>query len=427
MKAVRRSRRKRSPLLPLLLLIFGCSTNGLEPSGLAERNPPTPSRTGVSHAPDTKDGETLSPARPVSTTTAPTATVTTQVSTTTTATTPSTATTATTTSTLPPPEPPTYEVLDGINTILDFTDFTSSDLGRWEESVAGIQDIRLTSTADGSEQPALWLAPRGDRDRPLLVILHSWSAPYLQHAGIPYAMWAEDNGWAMIAPDFRGVNDDTEAMGSDLAVQDVVDAIDYATSRDGVDADRVYAVGYSGGGMMSLLLAGRHPEKVTAAVAWGPPIDLVDFYRQSVSAGRPYAGQIRAVCGGNPTSDESAREECLVRSPRTYLDEAREEGVAVYIGQGIRDSLLSPRHGARAFNQLADPGDRFSDDEIDEIGRNSLPARLSGSTTTETYFDEGDPAPVFSRQSDDVRVVFFDAGHDMVYKATLRWFASDLR
>jgi poly(3-hydroxybutyrate) depolymerase len=336
-------------------------------------------------------------------------------------------TTATTTTTLLPLDPPTFESVARVNTIREFTGYTSRGLARWQQSVPGVEDIRITSTADGAEQPALWVAPSGDRDQPLLVILHSWSAPYLQHAGIPYAMWAQENGWAVIAPEFRGVNDDADALGSELAVQDVVDAIDYAVSQDGVDANRVFAVGYSGGGMMSLLLAGRHPDKVTAVAAWGPTYDLVEFYRQSRAAGRHYAGDLSRACGGDPRESGPAQEECLRRSPMTYLDAAREHGVPVFIGQGIYDSFVSPSQGATAFNQLADPEDRLSAEELDQIGRHRLPEHLLGSITTETFFREGDPEPVFARQSGAVWLVFFRADHEMVYQATLRWFASDPR
>lgn len=356
-------------------------------------------------------------------TTAPTTSVSGNSSTITTATNQSSASTLT--GTLPPLDPATFESLREIDTILDFTSDTASGLARWEQSVPGIEDIEITSTADGSEQPALWLAPRGDKDRPLLVVLHSWSSGYTQHAGMPYAIWAHENGWAVIAPEFRGVNDDASALGSDLAVQDVVDAIDYATAQDGVESGRVYAVGYSGGGMMSLLVAGRHPDKVTAVASWGPIYDLVEFYRQSLAAGRHYAGDITAGCGGDPTDGGPARQECLHRSPMTHLDAAREQGVPVFIAQGILDSLLSPSHGASAFNQLADPEDRLGGEEVNQIGRNSLPDHLAGSITTETYFGEGDPEPVFARQSGAAWLVFFNAGHDMAYKATLRWFASD--
>jgi poly(3-hydroxybutyrate) depolymerase len=341
---------------------------------------------------------------------------------------PSTTVTVTvTTTTLVPLDPPTFESVARINTIREFSGYTSRGLTRWQRSVPGIEDIRITSTADGAEQPALWLAPRGDEDRPLVVILHSWSAPYLQHAGIPYAIWAEENGWAVIAPEFRGVNNNPDAIGSELAVQDVVDAIDYAVSQDGVDANRVFAVGYSGGGMMALLLAGRHPDKVTAVAAWGATYDLIDFYRQSRFAGRHYAGDLWRACGGDPRESGPAQEECLRRSPMTYLDTAREHGVPVFIGQGIYDSFVSPSQGARAFNQLADPEDRLSDEELEVIGRRRLPEHLLDSVTTETYFGQGDPSPVFARQSGAVWLVFFRASHEMLYQATLRWFASDPR
>jgi poly(3-hydroxybutyrate) depolymerase len=260
-----------------------------------------------------------------------------------------------------------------------------------------------------------------------LVVLHSWSSPYDQHAGIPFAMWAQENGWAVIAPEFRGVNDHAEAMGSELAVQDVLDAIDYATSQDGVDADRVYAVGLSGGGMMALLLAGQHPDRVTAVAAWGPVYDLVAFYQQSRAAGRHYAGDIRRICGGDPTSSGPAQDECLSRSPMTYLDAAREQGVPVFIGQGIGDTLLRPSNSANAFNQLADPADRLSEEEVEAIGRRRIPDHLSGSITIDTYFGEGDPEPVFARQSGAVWFVLFQSGHEMVYAPALRWFATDPR
>ncbi len=321
----------------------------------------------------------------------------------------------------------TFEALDGINTIGDFTSFVSHGPSTWELSVPGIEELRIVSTADGAEQPAFWLPPTGDGDQPVLVVLHSWSAPYTQHAGIPFAMWAQENGWAVIAPDFRGRNDDADAVGSELAVQDAADAIDYAVAQSGVDADRVYVVGYSGGGMMALLLAGRHPDKVSAVSAWGPPHDLVEFYDFSRRLGRGYASDISLACGGDPTEAGPVQDECLARSPVTYLDSARDHGVPVFVAQGIRDPYVPPSVAAEVFNQLADPEDRLSAAEVDLFGRGTVPDELSDWTRTATYFGYGDPAPVFARQSGPALLVYFQSGHDMVYNATARWFASDPR
>ncbi len=165
----------------------------------------------------------------------------------------------------------TFESLERIDTIQDYTALTTQGISRWRRSIDGLEELDLVSTADGTEQPVLWLPPRGDHDQPVLVILHSWSSRYTQHAGIPFAQWAQENGWAVIAPEFRGKNDDANAVGSELAVQDVADAIDHAVAQEGVDASRVFVVGYSGGGMMALLVAGQHPEKVAAVSSWGHP------------------------------------------------------------------------------------------------------------------------------------------------------------
>ena len=322
----------------------------------------------------------------------------------------------------------TFDSLAGLHTIGNFSGFVATGAARWASSVPGIEDIRIPSTADGAQQPAFWLPPTGDGDQPLLVILHSWSAGYTQHAGIPYAMWAQENGWGVIAPDFRGRNDDPNAVGSELAVQDAADAIDYAVAQGGVDADRVYVVGYSGGGMMALLLAGRHPDKVTAVSAWGPPHDLVEFYDFARRKGLGYARHISVACGGDPTVAGPVQDDCLRRSPVTYLDSAREHEVPVFIAQGIRDQYVPPSVAAEVFNLLADPEDRLSADEVDLFGRGVVPGHLADwTTTTLTHFGEGDPAPVFARQSGSALVVYFQAGHDMVYNATARWFASDPR
>jgi hypothetical protein len=61
---------------------------------------------------------------------------------------------ATTTTTLLALDPPTFESLEGINTILDFSDYVSRGRWRWDRSVPGIDDIRITSVP--SNPPCGW-------------------------------------------------------------------------------------------------------------------------------------------------------------------------------------------------------------------------------------------------------------------------------
>ena len=318
------------------------------------------------------------------------------------------------------PDLPAFSRLEGITTVSDY-DGSGQSLSRWQERVPGIQDIRIPSTIDEAEQRALWLAPGELQPAPLLVVVHSWSAGYLQNANIPFGVWAQRSGWAMIAPDFRGVNDRPEATGSDLAVQDVIDAVDYAIDQGGVDHNRVFIVGYSGGGMASLLLAGRHPDRFAGAVSFVPVYDLIDWYDyvRTNLPGRAYTRQITASCGGDPSVPGDAQQSCRHRSPEAHLSGAGDAGMPVYIAHGLDDQVVPPSYAARAFNQLAQPGDRLDDETVRGLRQNRLPGNLRGSVTGETFFGDEDPEVFFARSSGPVTLVLFDGGHDMVYNPGL--------
>jgi poly(3-hydroxybutyrate) depolymerase len=305
--------------------------------------------------------------------------------------------------------------------------FGDEGLDRWRDEVPDVEDIGIRSSSDGERQGALWLPPAAGagKGRPLLVVLHSWGNRYPQHVGIPFAKWAQREGWAMIAPNFRGVDDEPQATGSIRAVSDVIDAVDYAVEQGGVDRDRVYAIGFSGGGMMSLLMAGRHPDRFAGVAAWVPVHDLVRWhgYNASLSPPPDYAAEIEASCGGNPQAEAGARRRCLRRSPISHLDRARKAGIPVYLGHGTEDTLVPPDHALRAFNQLADPADRVGRRTLARVARNDIPDHLRGDVENGTGFDRRDPDVVFARRSADVTLALFEGEHDLVYHPALRWMS----
>lgn len=228
--------------------------------------------------------------------------------------------------------------LDGITTGEAYVDnFGAESLAQWQEQVPGIEQVTIESSADGSEQPALWLPPDGDGDQPLLVTFHTWSSSYEQTVNIPFARWADEMGWAVMQHEFRGPNDNPEATGSDLTLSDTQDAIDWAIEQGGVDADRVYAIGFSGGGMMALLTAARLPDEVAAVAAWTPNYDLVDWYRHhEATGGWDYVEMLQAACGGDPTASDDARDDCLHRSPAGHLPDAGDVP-PIYVAHGLDD------------------------------------------------------------------------------------------
>ena len=294
----------------------------------------------------------------------------------------------------------------------------SEDRGQWSQKV---QRITYASSADHSNQPAMFYNAGDDEPRPLLVAFHSWSSDYQQPQSAIYAEWAIANGWNFIHPNFRGRNLRPAATGSELVIKDVLSAIDYAKHKARVDTSRIYAVGWSGGGHLALLLAAHSPEIWAGVSAWAPISDLNAWYSESRQRGNKYAREIAASCGGAPVSNPSAAGECRKRSPLTHLENAR--SVPVDINHGIRDGhnggpvLVS--QSVRAFNLLAESGGRLSEEESDYMTKQAkLPPSLQA---RETYPPYGNRPVLFRRQSGQARLTIFDGGHLKDTEAAFTW------
>ncbi len=178
-----------------------------------------------------------------------------------------------------------------------------SHAGAWTKNwQRQIEEVTYVSSGDGSAQPALCYMPRGSKPVPLLVGLHTWSGNYTQARGALYAQWCIDRGWAFIHPNFRGPNNNPDATGSELVVQDIISAVNYAKTRRRIDESRIYLVGCSGGGYAALLMAGRVPDIWAGVSAWGPISDLNAWYQHCKNNNLGYADQIVASCGGVPDS-----------------------------------------------------------------------------------------------------------------------------
>ena len=297
--------------------------------------------------------------------------------------------------------------------------------GGWNKAV---QRITYVSSADNTRQPMMFYKPERDEPRPLLVGLHSWSNNYTQKESAIYAEWCIANDWIFIHPNFRGANNKPEATGSELVIGDVLSAIEYAKANARVDETRLYAVGWSGGGYLGLLLAGRAPEIWAGVSAWVPISDSNAWYEQNRRLGTKYVREIAASCGGNPVGDSPAAEECRKRSPLTYLERAR--GVAIDINHGIRDGQsqgdpVPISQSLLAFNLLAAPQDHLTEEEIAYFGREfQVPANLRSEISDPDY---AGLSVLFRRQSGNVRLTVFDGAHDKNTEAAFRWLNQQRR
>ena len=290
----------------------------------------------------------------------------------------------------------------------------------------GVAAIEYPCSSDQTKQKALYYAPDSPAPAPLLVALHSWSGDYRQTASRPLAEACQERGWAFLHPDFRGRNRRPEACGSETAVQDVLDAVAFARRAGRVDAARIYLAGASGGGHMALIMAGRAPEIWAGVSAWVPIYDLAAWHAETSAAGLRYAGEIEACCGGPPGAGEAVDEEYRRRSPLAWLGAAR--GVALDINAGVYDGhrgSVPIRHALRAFNAVADPEDRLSDEAIALFAaRPSVPSSLDRAAADPSY---GTRQPLFRRRSGAARITIFDGGHEIVYAAAAEWLGEQRR
>jgi predicted esterase len=298
----------------------------------------------------------------------------------------------------------------------------------WRKRVPEIDEVTIRSSVDGKRQRALWYDSGSKSGRPLLVVLHSWSADYEQNLSIPFARLAIENDWVFIHPDFRGPNLRPEATASDLAAQDVADAVAFARSRAAIDAQRIYAVGYSGGAMTALVMAGRRPDLWAGVVAWGTVYDVADWYHHRHGENQHYKRQIAASCGGVPKPNSKAEAECRDRSPAAHLKRATGQ-VPILIAHGLADKTVPPSHALRAFDALAAPGDRFTADQrrfIDSTGK--LPPDLERHRPGPHPLFAAAGLPVrFERQSQTATLILFEGDHDLAYNASVHWLSAQRR
>ncbi len=287
-----------------------------------------------------------------------------------------------------------------------------------------VKRVDYPSSGDGSMQPALVYGAEGDGARPLLVALHTWSGDFKQGGGqAVFARWCIQEGWHLVHPDFRGPNRTPESLGSELAVQDIVDAVAYMRENHAVDGERIYLVGVSGGGHMALLMAGRHPEIWAGVSAWCGISDVRAWWRQCAEGGLKYARDIELACGGKPEGEGKAKKEAERRSPLSYLGAAA--GVNLDISHGVDDGRSGSvpfSHSLYAFDEVVGKGseEALGAGWIEAFYATRKVPEGGGEWEDALY---GKRRPLFRRSAERVRVTIFDGGHEIVHGAALNWLA----
>jgi dipeptidyl aminopeptidase/acylaminoacyl peptidase len=175
------------------------------------------------------------------------------------------------------------------------------------EGVMQMDKITYRSKVGDLDIPAFVFQPlklRGDKSHPAIVWVHENIRGHLYEHYIPYIREATSKGYIVIAPEYRGsigygkaYYDAIDYGGNE--VDDVVTAVDVLKAKyAAVDPSRIGIMGWSHGGMITLLSIFRNPTLFRSAVAMVPVTNLfqrlawkgVERQRQAIDPQNRYGG-----------------------------------------------------------------------------------------------------------------------------------------
>ena len=166
--------------------------------------------------------------------------------------------------------------------------------------------------------------PDGEGPHPVIMRVHGGPHSVDMDRWAPDVLAHVDAGFLVAMVNYRG----SEGFGQEwrdaltgnvgfLELEDVIAGLDDIVARGLADPTRVVLAGWSWGGYVTLLGAGRHPERWASLIAGVPVADYVAAYEDEA----PMLQALdRALFGGSPAEVPELFAE---RSPLTYVDAVR--------------------------------------------------------------------------------------------------------
>lgn len=206
-------------------------------------------------------------------------------------------------------------------------------------------ELLIKSSIDGSFEPSLFFAAKGEEKRPLLVGLHTWSNNRFNQINNLLPL-AEKHNFNLLLPEFRGPNTvnnprGQEACCSDLAITDVYDAINYACANHKVDSENVFVIGLSGGGQMALMFGAKYPQVAKSIAAFCPVCDLDDWMNY-YQGDRGYCPDVKHCC--------QTKDEIIKRSPSSYAKELSKTNLKIFHGKF--DNVVPVKQSISLFYEI---------------------------------------------------------------------------
>lgn len=166
--------------------------------------------------------------------------------------------------------------------------------------------------------------PEGDGPHPVIMRVHGGPHSLDMDRWVPDIQAHVDAGFLVAMVNYRGSEGFGQAWRDELTgnigfleLEDVLAGLDDLVGRGLADPSRAVLAGWSWGGYVTLLGAGRHPDRWISAIGGVPVADYVAAYEDEA----PILQALdRALFGGSPAEVPGLFVE---RNPITYVDDVR--------------------------------------------------------------------------------------------------------
>lgn len=284
--------------------------------------------------------------------------------------------------------------------------------------------VNITSSADKKIQPAYYYKSSGNKPRPLIVSLHTWSGDFAQKDSFSWQSVTKNYNY--IHPNFRGPNWTYEACGSPLVISDIDDAIDYAMMQGNVDKNEIHVIGTSGGGYATLLTYMKSKHRIKSFSAWAAMSNLVDWFYETKSREPKHALDIAEATTGKDFYKNwfyMNKEEAKKRSP-VYMQTPVElrKNSKLYIYTGVHDGYTGSvpiTHSINIYNKVVQ--DLGHEDELNQVSKDEIIELLTyRGAAPERKEKIGDKAVHFRKNyKGQVNLTLFEGSHEYLANIAL--------
>jgi predicted peptidase len=280
----------------------------------------------------------------------------------------------------------------------------------------------INSTLDGNLQVFYYYKSNNKNPQPLIVQLHSWSYPADSLKTIGLDSIVKNKNYNYIFPDFRGVNNHSKACCSDFVIADIDEAIDWALQNMNVDKNRIYVIGYSGGGYATLAMYMKSRHNISGFSAWASISDLVAWYGESTERKNKYANEIVSCIGTNNIFDTLKAKE---HSPLFWTTPVKKRKKCVLqIFAGIHDGYNGPVPISQSINFYNKLLSDFRETDTSKYVNNE-DLKFMVNTQSFPYSNSsnkiGNRTIHYQKASKKVMLTIFEGGHEILSKQALEY------